>query len=422
MPALRPTRILDPAAECQSPQTRRAHLGERLRRTVAHAWAHAPRARRNLEAAGLSPGDVRGMDDLARIPVTRKDALPAAQAEEPPFGGLLAVEPGRLARIFMSPGPIYDPQGAVDDYWRFRHGLAAAGFRRGEIAHNAAGYHLTPLGFMLDAAARALGCAVIPAGVGQLELQVRVASHLRATAYLGLPSFLHALLSKGREVGTPLGFETAWVIAEMLPESLRAELEGDFGVRVLQGYGTADLGCLAYECPEKGGWHLHPDAVVEVLDLETGTTAGPGQPGEVVGTLFDVAYPLLRFGTGDLSSLGPEERCPCGRTTPKLQGLLGRVGDGVKVRGLFVRAGQIDQVVKRFPEVARWQAVVSREQHLDRLEYLVELAAGAEAGALPERLGEALRDEVKLKGEVRAVAAGSIPQNAKRIDDRRVWK
>jgi len=421
LPALRPSRILDPSLECQSPETRRVLLGERLRRTAAHAFAHAPRARRALTAAGIGPGDVRGLDDLPRLPVFRKDALPAAQAEEPPFGGLLAVEPGRLARIFMSPGPIYDPQGGSEDYWRFRHALAAAGFRKGDVAHNAAGYHLTPLGFMLDAGARALGCAVVPAGVGQIELQVKVAAHLGARAYLGLPSFLHALLAKGRELSLPLSFETAFVVAEMLPESLRAELQESFGVRVLQGYGTADLGCLAYECPEQGGWHVHPDALVEVLDLETGKPARPGEPGEVVGTLFDVAYPLLRFATGDLSSLGSEERCLCGRTTPKLAGLLGRVGDGVKVRGLFVRASQIEGVAKRFPEVARWQAVVTREAHLDRLEYLVELGAAADP-ALPERLAEALREEVKVRGEVRLVASGTVPPGGKRIDDRRVWK
>jgi phenylacetate-CoA ligase len=422
MPTLRQSRVLDPSVECQSPEVRRVHQGERLRRTVAHAFARAPRARRILEGAGLGPASVRGLEDLLAIPVTRKDSLPAAQAEEPPFAGLTAVDPGQLARIFMSPGPIYDPQGAHEDFWRFRHALAAAGFRAGDVAHNSASYHLTPLGFMLDAGARALGCAVIPAGVGQAELQVKVAAHLRATAYLGLPSFLHALLTKARELGTPLSFEAAFVIAEMLPESLRSEIQEGFGVRVLQGYGTADLGCLAYECPEKGGWHVHPEAIVEVLDLETGKPAGPGQPGEVVGTLFDVAYPLLRFGTGDLSSLGPEERCGCGRTTPKLLGLLGRVGDGVKVKGMFIRAGQIDGVMKRFAEVAAWQAVVTRDGHLDRLEYVVELSGPDAGGALPARLAEALRDEVKLKGVVRAAAAGTIPAGAKRIDDRRVWK
>lgn len=422
MRTLRPSRTLDPAVECASAETRRVHQGERLRRTVAHAFARAPRARRMLEEAGLSPSSVRGLDDLHRIPVLRKDTLPTIQVEEPPFGGLLAVEPGQLSHIFMSAGPIYDPGGAVPDFWRFRHAMAAAGFRKGDIAHNSAGYHLSPLGFMLDTGARALGCAVIPAGVGQTELQVRVAAHMKATAYLGLPSFLNALLVKAREMGATLGFETAFVVAEMLPESLRAQFEEEHGIRTLQGYGTADLGCMAYECPEKGGWHVHPEVLVEVVDLETGKPAGPGQPGEVVGTLFDVSYPLLRFGTGDLSILGPEERCACGRTTPKLQGLLGRVGDGVKVRGMFVRAGQIAEVTKRFPEVARWQAVVTRQDHYDRIEYLVEVAAGADAAGLPERLAEALREEIKVKGEVRAVAAGTIGEGAKRIDDQRVWK
>ena len=423
MPALRRSTILDPAIETQSPEVRRRYLSARLERTVAHAFADAPQMRRALEQAGLGPRDVTSIDQLEAIPVLRKDALPGLQAAEPPFGGLTGVPPGRLARIFMSPGPIYDPQGDVPDYWRFRHALAATGFRAGEIAHNSAGYHLTPLGFMLDAAARALGCAVIPAGIGQTELQVKVAHHLRATAYLGTPSFLHTLLSKARGAGTPLGIEVAHVLAEMLPESLRQELETDFGVRVLQSYGTADVGCLAYECPEKGGWHLHPETVVEVLDLETRKAAEPGQPGEVVATIFDEAYPLLRLATGDLSSIAPGGPCPCGRTTQKLQGLLGRVGDGVKVKGMFVRASQIAGVLQRFPEVGRWQAVVTREQHQDHLDYAVELAApSGDPAALAAKIAEALREEVKVRGEVKVVAAGTVPEGAKRIDDRRVWK
>jgi phenylacetate-CoA ligase len=423
MAKLRPSTVLDPRLEKETPAARRRRLSRRLASAVARAFRKAPAVRRALEARGLGPARVRGLDDLEKLPILRKDDLPRLQAEEPPFGGFLGVEPGRLARIFMSPGPIYDPQGDVDDYWRFRPALAAAGFRKGDIAHNAASYHLTPLGFMLDAAARSLGCAVIPAGVGQTELQVRVAAHVGATCYLGLPSFLRTLLSRAREMGTPLQLEAAFVVAEMLPESLRAELEEGFGVRVLQGYGTADLGCLAYECPEKGGWHVHPEVVVEVLDIQTGAPAGAGQPGEIVATTFDEAYPLLRFATGDLSTLGPEERCPCGRTAPKLGGLLGRVGDGVKVKGMFVRGGQVAEVMKRFPEVARFQAVVTREEQKDAIQYLVELSAPpADAAALATRIAEALREEVKVRGEVRIAPPGTLPEGAKRIDDRRVWK
>jgi phenylacetate-coenzyme A ligase PaaK-like adenylate-forming protein len=421
MATLRPGGIHDARVETFTPAERRAYLGGRLGETVRHAFENAPRVRRALEAAGLGPGEVRGMDDLARIPVTRKDDLPALQAEEPPFGGLAGVPIGKLARAFMSPGPIYDPQGTEEDFWRFRQALAAAGFREGDVALVSASYHLTPLGFMLDDGARALGCVTIPGGVGQTELQVKVAASLRATAYLGTPSFLLTLLQKARDAGTPLAFEVAFVVAEMLPESLRADIEA-FGVRTLQGYGTADLGCLAYECTEKGGWHLHPEAIVEVLDLETGKPAEPGHPGEVVGTIFDREYPLLRFATGDISSLSAEGRCACGRTTQKLQGLLGRVGDAVKVRGMFVRGAQIEAVAKRFPEVSRVQALVTREGHQDRLEVLAEVAEPPGAGELAARLGEALREEIKVRPEVRLVAKGTIPAAAKRLEDRRVWK
>jgi len=421
MPTLRSGGILDPRRESATPEARRAFLGERLAATVRHAFANAPRLRRTLEGAGLRAADVRGLDDLARIPVTRKDDLPGFQAEEPPFGGLAGVAPERLARIFMSPGPIFDPQGEGDDFWRFRHGLAAAGFRRGDIALVSASYHLTPLGFMLDNAARAVGCAVIPGGVGQTELQIKVASHVGATAYIGTPSFCLTLLQKAKESGTPLRFEVAWAIAEMLPESLRADIEA-FGVRCLQGYGTADLGCLAYECAEKGGWHLAPEVIVEVLDLESRKPAAPGQPGEVVATIFDEAYPLIRFGTGDIAALAPDVPCKCGRTTPKLAGLLGRVGDAVKVRGMFVRGAQVEAVGKRFPEVQRIQAIVTREGHQDQLEIVAEVADPAAAKDLGARLGEALREELKVRAEVRLVPAGTVPAAAKRIDDRRVWK
>jgi phenylacetate-CoA ligase len=421
MATLRSGAVLDPRVETLSAADRRVALGARLSAAVGHAWAMAPRARRTLEGAGLRPGDVRGLEDLPRIPVTRKDDLPRFQAEEPPFGGLAGAPAAELARIFMSPGPIFDPQGTGGDFWRFRHGLAAAGFRRGDVALVSASYHLTPLGFMLDGAARALGCAVIPGGVGQTELQARVAAHVGATAYLGTPSFLLQLLQKGREAGTPLRLEVAFVIAEMLPESLRSDLEG-FGVRVLQGYGTADQGCLAYECTEKGGWHVHPEVLVEVLDLETGAPAAPGQPGEVVATTFEEAYPLLRFATGDISTFAPEAACPCGRTAPTLAGLLGRVGDAVKVKGMFVRGAQVEAVAKRFPEVARVQAVVTREGHQDHLEVIAEVADPSAAKDLAARLVEALREEIKVRGEVRLVAVGALPAGAKRIEDRRVWK
>jgi phenylacetate-coenzyme A ligase PaaK-like adenylate-forming protein len=417
---LRVGAILEPGLETLAAAQRAAFLGSRLATTVALAYGHAPRVHRALDAAGLRPDDVRGLDDLARIPITRKDDLPRLQADEPPFGGLAAAPLDALARVFMSPGPIFDPQGQATDFWRFRHALAAAGFRRSDVVLVSASYHLTPLGFMLDGAARAIGCTVIPGGVGQTELQARVAAHVGATGYLGTPSFLLQLLSRARELRTPLPLESAFVVAEMLPESLRSDIEA-FGVRVLQGYGTADLGCLAYECTEKGGWHLHPEVIVELLDLETGAPAAPGQPGEVVATIFDEVYPLLRFATGDIAALAPDAPCACGRTAPKLAGLLGRVGDAVKVKGMFVRGAQVEAVARRFPELGRAQAIVTREAHQDRLEVVAEVTGPAAPG-LEERLAEALREELKVRSEVRLVAAGALPAGAKRIEDRRVWK
>ncbi|MFL5309039.1 MAG: phenylacetate--CoA ligase family protein [Myxococcales bacterium] len=420
---MRASSILDPALEQQDPVARGAYLGTRLRDTVAWAHSRSPHVRRAFDKAGIGPRDVASLDDLGKIPITRKDDVPAMQGAEPPFGGLLAVEPGRLQRIFASPGPILDPQGEGDDFWRFRMALAAAGFRRGDVAINSASYHLTPLGFMLDNAARSLGCVVVPAGVGQTDLQARVASALRATCYLGTPSFLYALVKRAREMGVSLSLEVGFVTAEMFPESLRAELEKDFGVRALQGYGTADQGCLAYECPERGGMHLHPEAIVEVLDLETRKPAVPGQPGEIVATIFDPAYPLLRFATGDIGALAQPGTCPCLRTAPKLAGLVGRVGDAVKVKGMFIRGAEIAKALEAFPAVARFQAVVTRDQHQDHLAYVVELAEGASAETgLSDRIAETLREAIKVRGEVRISPRGTLGEGSKRIDDRRTWR
>ena len=419
---LRTARIYNLALETQSAGTRAAFLSGRLAETVRLAYAHAPRARAQLDAAGVKPVDIRSPNDLLRLPMVRKDALSGIQAENLPFGGLNAIAVEKLARVFMSPGNIYDPQGDAPDFWRFAPALAAAGFRAGDLVQNTFSYHMTPAGFMFDSALRHLGCVVVPAGVGQTELQVRMAADLGVTGYTGTPSFLHTLLSKARELNTPLKIEVAFVTGEMLPPSLRSELENDFGVRVLQGYGTADLGLVAYECPEKNGMHLHPECIVELIDIETGQAAEPGQPGEVVATLFDQAYPLIRFATGDISSWKEPGACACGRTAPQLTGLLGRVGDAVKVKGMFIRATQIDGVMKVFSEVARYQAIVTREQHQDRLLYIVELADGAVGEGLAQRLADALKDQVKVRGEVQIAAAGTIALGAKKIDDRRVWK
>jgi phenylacetate-CoA ligase len=422
MCALRSSSIFSPELETRSPADRIAYLENRLRQTIAHAYLNAPRFRVAMDAAGVTPHAVQHLADLAKVPIIRKDDVAALQAQDRPFGGLSAVPTRSLKRIFMSPGNIYDVEGQAQDYWRFGPALGATGFRAGDIVLNACSYHMTPLGFMFDGALRTLGCVVVPTGTGQTELQVRVASDLGATGYVGTPSFLYTILKKAVELRSPLQIEIAFVTAEMLPESLRHELETDFGIRVLQGYGTAELGMLAYECGEKRGLHLHPEVIVELLDLEGGQPAASGQPGQVVATIFDETYPLVRFATGDISAFMEDERCSCGRTTPKLAGILGRVGDAVKVKGMFVRGSQMEEVLKRFPAVSRFQAVVTREAHQDHLRYLLEVKTAAEEPGLADRVAEALRDNLKVRGEVELVPPGTIPAGARKIEDKRIWK
>jgi phenylacetate-CoA ligase len=416
-------RVLDVALETENTSTRRTRLSARLRETVARAYARAPAVRRALDAAGVQPAEVTSIDDLPRLPVTLKDDLGRLQNDEPPLAGLLADEVGRLARLYASPGPLFVPQGAAPDYWRFRMAFAATGLVPGDIVLNTLSYHLTPGGLMVDSGLRAIGCVVIPAGVGQTDLQVRVASALRATGYAGTPSFLRTILHRARELSMPLAFEVAFSTGEMLPDGLRGELEGDFGLHVRQGYASADVGVLSYECGEKGGMHVQPELIVELLDLESGRAiTEPGQPGHVVATTFDAQYPLLRFGTGDISAYAPDDVCGCGRTAKKLVGIVGRIGDAVKVKGLFVRGAQIEEVMKTFPAVARFQAIVTRDEQKDSLRYLVELMPETTADSdLPERLGKALDALIKVRGQVEITPPGTIPQGTKRIDDRRVW-
>ena len=405
-----------------NPAERSKHQTDWLRSLVAHAYASAPATRRKLDAAGVAPQDIRSLADLTRIPIIRKDDLIELQAAEPPFGGLLGVPLDRLRRAFQSPGPILDPQGAEPDYWRFAPALHAAGPRPGDVVINSFSYHLTPAGFIFDEALGALGCTVLPGGVGSTELQLGWMRSLNATGYVGTPSFLNILLEKAEELGwrpgAGLALRRAAVAAEMLPESLRSAIQAR-GVSVCQSYGTADLGLLAYECQQQRGMHLPESAIVELIDPGTGQPVEPGQPGEVVATVDCKTYPLLRFGTGDLSALDASS-CPCGRTSPRLTRILGRIGDAVKVRGMFVHPRQVDEVLTRFPQIGRCQLVVTRTQHRDEL--TIRLETPAPATDLSERVENALRDVLKVRGEVVVVPPGTIAPDARRILDERIWE
>ncbi len=387
---------------------------------VAHLAENAPGFAARIKAAGLTLDDLRNPKALDALPVVRKDDLVESQAANPPFGGFLACAPGELKRIFQSPGPIYDPESRVADYWRWAPALRAAGFQPGEVVLNAFGYHLTPAGAMFEEGLWAVGCTVIPGGVGNQESQVRILHDLDVTGYTGLPSYLKALLDKANELGLSLKLNKAFVTAEPLPPSLRAALN-EQGVTVRQGYGTAECGNLGYECEVQDGWHLPEDALVQVCDLTSGEPLPPGESGEIVVTLFTRDYALVRFGTGDLSALN-DEACACGRTTPRLMGWQGRVGDAVKVRGMFLHPRQLSGVMARFPEVKRWQAVITRQEHKDYLTLQVVLEHGVDPTALGERLTQTAREIIKFNIAVVTVSEGELPSGELPIQDTRVWE
>ncbi len=392
----------------------------RLREFLTGEWQKAPGFLSRLAAAGMGMDDLNGPDDLRKFPVLKKADLPKIQGQDPPFGGLVTIPPGRLRRIYSSPGPIYDPDGRMPSYYRWERAFSACGFREGDIALNCFSYHLTPAGAMFEEGAGNLGCAVIPAGIGNTEIQVQVAAHLKANAYVGLPSYLKVLLEKAAEAGVTLSLEKAFVIAEKLPETLRTELERDHGIRTRQGYGTAEVGAIAYECEEGDGMHFDPSVILEILDPDTLEPVGPGQAGEVIVTVLNPVNTLLRFATGDLASAVYGE-CPCGRKSPRLTGILGRVDQVTKVRGLFVHPGQMNEVMSRYPEVLRYRAVIIRERTMDDMIIEVESAPALSESVL-EGIESRIKEALKLGVKVVRVQAGTIPEDSPVIEDRRKWE
>ena len=403
-------------------RARRAYQEAWVRALVAHAWRRAPGVRRRLEAAGLRPAAVRTLGDLARLPVVKKAAMPDLQRADPPFGGFSASRPEDVGWVFVSPGPIYEPFARRDrSPWRAETAAYAGGFRSGDVVVNTFLYHLTPAAHLFDRGLALLGCTVVPTGPGNVEVQVRTILDLGVTGYVGTPSFLLAILKHADEKGLGrLPLQVAQVGAEALPLSLRRAIETDHGILTRQGFGTADLGIVAYECREADGMHVMEDVVLEICDPETGAPLPAGETGEIVCTVNHRAYPMIRFGTGDLSAV-TEAPCPCGRTSPRMLGWRGRVDEVTKVRGMFVYPRQADEIVARVPGVSRWQVVVTRDAHQDGLEFHVELAQGTAPEQVSAHLVEAIRDVMKLRGEVRVVAPGTIPTGAKKIDDRRTW-
>ncbi len=378
---------------------------------------HSPEIRSRLGRAGIAAESVRCVADLSGIPVLAKDDLPELQAADPPFGGMLAVPVTELRRIYRSPGGISDPEGREDDFWRMAPALWAAGFRPGQVAINTLSYHLTPGGHMLDAGLRAVGCVVVPGGVGNSREQIEAVCLAGVTGYVGTPQFLETLVERAIEGDVEHPFVRALVTGGPLFPPVRARLENEHGIDVYQAYGTADAGVLGYECETKDGWHVSPRVIVEVVIPGTGEAAAEGEAGEVVVTSSNLVYPLLRFGTGDLSAFN-RSPCPCGRTTPRLIGFLGRVGEGVKVRGMFVHPRQLAGALGDDPTVDRYQGVVTTDGRDDSLVVSVEPADGATLDV--DGLTHALARALGVRLTVESVPAGSIPEDARALIDSRL--
>lgn len=395
---------------------------ERVRDIVAYGYEHSPAFRRRMQAANLQPAAISSVAELERLPVLRKEELVTLQQSAPNLGGMLTVPASTLRRIFQSPGPIHDPEPNEADSWRWAPALRAAGFGPGDVVLNCFSYHLTPAAVMFEEGARMIGCAVVPAGVGNQQQQIDAITTLGITAYVGLPSYLKALLEKAHEAGHdpkswPLS--KAMVTAEPLPPSLRSLLQDEYGIEVFNVYGTAECGNLGYEGRSHQGWHLPDDALVQVCDINSGAALPPGETGEVVVTLFRRDYILVRFAVGDLSALMNIEPA-ADIASPRLVGWLGRSGDSVKVRGIFVHPRKAAEALADLPGLAGHQLVVSRHDHRDELRCRIVVAAGSAPEPVAEQVAAALHESLKLRAAVEVV--GSLPADAPVFLDERNWE
>ena len=407
--------------ETRQPEAREGALMAALPAHIAHAKANARGFARILK--DVEPSEIKSRKSLGRLPVPRKSDLSALQKDSPPLGGLNATPVEKLGKLFVSPGPIYDPEGRGPNWWRTARGLFAGGFRAGDLLINSFAYHFTPAGSMLESGALALGCTVVPAGTGQTEMQIAAIRALRVNGYVGTPSFLKLIVEKADELKTDLpSLKKAQVGAEYLPAALRQAMK-ERGIAVTQMYASADLGLIAYESAMvdgtvNEGMILDEGLILEIVRPGTGDPLPDGEVGEVVITSFNRDYPLIRFGTGDLSAV-LAGTSPCGRTNVRLKGWMGRADQSTKVRAMFVTPGQVAEVLRRHPEVRRARLVVDSHDGNDRMTLLCEAQENPQG--LAETLVASMREVTKLRAEVDLVTPGSLPNDGKVIEDKRKY-
>lgn len=406
--------------ESETPEARRVRKWEAVKSLLAAAADTSGEFRARMSDHGFSPGDIKDFDDFARIPVLRKKDIIRLQQEHG-LDWMLSSSMGRLRRIYQSPGPIFDPEGETPDYWGWAEGFFACGFRPDDLVQVTFGYHLTPAGLMMEEPLRHIGCCCIPAGPGNTQVQIELMTRLPVTGFVGMASYLKVIGEKTRAGGfdprKDLNLQVAFVAAERLTDALRNDVESLFDMQVRQGYGTADVGCIAYECPELGGMHLSSRCWVEICDPETGLPLPEGETGEVVVTPFTRSYPLVRLATGDLSALETAP-CGCGRTAVKLKGILGRVDDTAKVKGQFIYPSQAAPVLANIPGIERWQIVVSNPGGRDTLTLRIQASGPVDEGSVAAAFQQAL----KLRPAVEVLDQGTeLDENAPHLKDERIF-
>jgi phenylacetate-CoA ligase len=413
------------ALETRDPAEREAALLAALPVQIEHAQKNAATFADILK--DVNAADITSRAALAKLPVIRKYELLEKQkasraAGGNVFGGFSAVSYGsKMPRVFSSPGPLYEPEGSGPDYWRMARAIAAAGFQSGELIHNCFSYHFTPAGSMMETGAHALGCTVFPGGIGQTEQQVQAMAELQPAGYIGTPSFLKIILEKAAEMGVALpSVKKALVSGEAFPPSLRDWMTAQ-GVDAYQCYATADVGLIAYETSARQGLVVDEGVIVEIVRPGTGDPVPEGEVGELVITSLNPDYPLIRFGTGDLSAV-LAGACPTGRTNQRIKGWMGRADQTTKVRGMFVHPGQVAEVVKRFPAVLKARLVVQGEMANDSMALHVETASDSSSETLKAQIAEAIRDVTKLRSDVLLVAPGSLNNDGKVIEDARSYQ
>jgi phenylacetate-CoA ligase len=407
---------------------REEYLNQRLSNTIDHAYRHAPVVRQVLDKAGVSPTQIRTIKDLEKLPIIRKTDLIEMQRTNPPYGGFLAIPPEDVDRVFISPGPLYEPIQTAAIKW-FAKSFWAAGFRKGDMVINTFTYHMSPAGILFHEALRDCGATAIPMGTGNTEIQIQTMYDLKVTGFVGTPSFLMTLIERAKEIGynfrRDFALKRAWFTGEMLSPSLRKAFEGNYQINTAQAYAVTEPGgAIAYECRQKSGMHLMDEYVVEIVDPETGKQLGPEEIGEIVVTpIHNKAWGLIRFGTGDMSSYITEP-CPCGRTANRLVAIVGRTGDAIKVRGMFIVAKQAEQAVLSFEPLSRFQILVGRRGQRDEMTLKIELKDETiDRKKLANDLNKRFQNLCRVKiDKIEFVEKGTIPEEHKKIVDERTWK